>query len=83
MVASVRIRQHLRSPLRNLSAEVEKMDGSAESVHKHRDSLFGYNLGPISIDPEAHAYFYASTTWQPVEPLGVLFSRFGEVLSRD
>ena len=39
MVASERIRQHLQSPFRNLSVEVEKMDGSAESVHKHRDRI--------------------------------------------
>lgn len=36
MVASDRIRQHLQSSLKDLSAEVEQMDGSAQSVHAHR-----------------------------------------------
>lgn len=44
MVSSERIRQHLQSALKDLSAEVERMDGSAESVHKHRDRIARDNV---------------------------------------
>ncbi|KAF8320349.1 nonmuscle myosin heavy chain b [Clavulina sp. PMI_390] len=36
MVASDRVRQHLQSSLKELSADVEKMDGSAQSMHNYR-----------------------------------------------
>ena len=62
MVSSERIRQHLQSALKDLSAEVERMDGSAESVHKHRDRITRDNVRLRELlDEEADALRISET----------------------
>jgi len=82
MVASERIRQHLQSSLRDLSMGVEKMDGSAESVHKHRDRIARDNARLRELlDEEADARRISET--KPLDSANALWSKYQTAITEE